>query len=296
MSVSLTSDDGPADVVLVDMTGQLGNQLYVLANVLAASIELGFRVFAPAFRYGGLLASRGIFAEGPAPRVWRGFPLVGGFLRRSRLHRHVFRWGKTAYLNISPSHDMRGRAYDLESAHFQTLLARCDRLYVAGLYYRARRAVARRKAEVLEMLRPADEVLGAANARVAEIRKARQFVVGLHVRRRDYRTDDGGRYNFSDAAYVASVQGLLGRMDRPGAAVMICSDEPVDLQAYGSLNVYPGPGDAFEDLCALSLADLIVGPPSTFSGWASFAGNVPKVEMTSGSAPLDVAAAFVTEF
>jgi len=56
------------------------------------------------------------------------------------------------------------------------------------------------------------------------------------------------------------------------------------------------PGTAFEDLCALSLVDIIVGPPSTFSGWASFVGGVPKVEIESAAEQLDMAAAFVTEF
>jgi hypothetical protein len=37
-----------------------------------------------------------------------------------------------------------------------------------------------------------------------------------------------------------------------------------------------GPGHFIEDLYALASCDYIIGPPSTFSQWASFYGNVPR--------------------
>ena len=36
-----------------------------------------------------------------------------------------------------------------------------------------------------------------------------------------------------------------------------------------------GPGVAVLEMYALARCDLIVGPPSSFSGWASFMGNRP---------------------
>jgi hypothetical protein len=46
-------------------------------------------------------------------------------------------------------------------------------------------------------------------------------------------------------------------------------------------------GSAVEDLYSLARCDYLLGPPSTFSLWASFYGNVPLHQMASaGLAPL----------
>jgi hypothetical protein len=137
-------------------------------------------------------------------------------------------------------------------------------------------------------------VLHAARDRVAEIRLCHEFVLGVHVRRGDYRTYAGGRLLFGDPEYAVLVRGLLERLGKRDAGVMVCSNEPVDLAAYAGLNAFAGPGGAYEDLCALSMTDMLVGPPSTFSGWASFVGGIPKIEVLSATDRLDPAAAFVS--
>ena len=43
----------------------------------------------------------------------------------------------------------------------------------------------------------------------------------------------------------------------------------------------PGPEHPVSALHAMSLCDYIIGPPSTFSGWASFMGRVPRLQLKS---------------
>jgi hypothetical protein len=281
-------------VMLVEMPGQLCNQLRILANVLAVSFDLGYRVYAPAFSYPSLLANKGKFCPEPSPRIPRFFPWVSPFLRRSPFRRHAFRRGKAAYVNIVASFDRRGKAYDLSGAEFRGLVGECDRIYLAGLNFRDFHALARHRDDVLALMLPREGILRAASAHVGELRSRYGFVLGVHVRRGDYKAHSGGRFFFSHADYARLVSGLLNRIDRADAAVMVCSDEPVDLDAYAGLNVFSGPGSAFDDLYALSMTDLIVGPPSTFSGWASFVGGVQKIEVVSAEAELDMAASFVS--
>ena len=59
-------------------------------------------------------------------------------------------------------------------------------------------------------------------------------------------------------------------------AFHICSDEKIDMADFSGFDCYQIPLSLdIEDLYALSLCDYIIGPPSTFSMWASFYGNVP---------------------
>ena len=58
-------------------------------------------------------------------------------------------------------------------------------------------------------------------------------------------------------------------------AFLICSDEPQHGGDFARMNVHFGTGHAIEDLYALARCDYLIGPPSTFSAWASFYGKVP---------------------
>jgi hypothetical protein len=55
----------------------------------------------------------------------------------------------------------------------------------------------------------------------------------------------------------------------------VCSDAALRLTDFPGLPVTLGSGVAIEDLYALAACDRLVGPPSTFTQWASFYGRVP---------------------
>jgi hypothetical protein len=56
---------------------------------------------------------------------------------------------------------------------------------------------------------------------------------------------------------------------------IIATNEPYPAETFAGLNVHSGPGHFALDMYALAGCDLIAGPPSTFSGWASFIGMKP---------------------
>ncbi len=59
---------------------------------------------------------------------------------------------------------------------------------------------------------------------------------------------------------------------------------------FGDLRVHFGPGHIIQDMYAMAEADLLIGPPSTYTGWASFYGNVPLVAMHNADQPIDISA------
>jgi hypothetical protein len=58
-------------------------------------------------------------------------------------------------------------------------------------------------------------------------------------------------------------------------AFFVCSDEPRQASEFTGLTVVIGAGPPVVDLYALTGCDYVLGPPSTFSQWASFYGNKP---------------------
>ena len=101
--------------------------------------------------------------------------------------------------------------------------------------------------------------------------------LGVHVRRTDYKHFQGGRFYYSYSIYlhwIEHVRSLIGQVQ-----IIFFSDDPTYVSKYlggqGRLNN----GSAKEDLALLSQCDFILGPPSTFSMWATFIGNKSAMHM-----------------
>jgi hypothetical protein len=55
----------------------------------------------------------------------------------------------------------------------------------------------------------------------------------------------------------------------------MCSNQKQDPTVFSSLAHFDPDGHLVVDMYSLAACDYIVGPPSTFSQWASFYGSVP---------------------
>jgi len=125
-----------------------------------------------------------------------------------------------------------------------------------------------------------------AGAAARTAREGAEILVGVHVRRGDYQEWCGGRYFFGPEQY-GSVMGQVGALlgDRR-VAFLVCSNEKeVRLPAL-EYQVAFGTGHPIEDLYSLAHCDYVVGPPSTYSQWASFYGEAPLYTIQDPSATI----------
>ena len=103
------------------------------------------------------------------------------------------------------------------------------------------------------------------------------ITVGVHMRRGDYKDWCGGAYYYSNEEYIRIMQSLADEAKQKQKTIrfLICSNEPIDIHQE-ELNLLQIPHtDGITDLYGLANCDYIIGPPSTYSQWASFYGNVP---------------------
>jgi hypothetical protein len=97
--------------------------------------------------------------------------------------------------------------------------------------------------------------------------------LGVHVRRKDYKDFCQGRYFYDEKIYRAWIKHCLRLINTPNIRIKFYTSDP-DFVNFHLLDLGDlGPGRAIEDLVGLSQCDYILGPPSTFSMWASFMGN-----------------------
>lgn len=132
------------------------------------------------------------------------------------------------------------------------------------------------KDKVVEIFRPNVSVVEHVEEAFSNWRKDYDVMVGVHIRRGDYKEWRNGAYYFDYEVYARFMKQIAGLFPQKKVGFYIASNEPVpDTAAFDGLCVYHGLGGAAHDLFALQISDYIIGPPSTFSKWASVMGGTP---------------------
>ncbi len=270
-------------IVVTGEYGQLGNRLIVFANMIAAAREHGLRVANPAFH------EYAAYFEGtrhdplcryPLTRTW----LPGGTWWPRLLHRALTRgqrFMRTLHsrTGLMPWVRVRSigwlRSCNLDSPEFVALARRPGLLLAKGWLFRARQSFVKHGDEVRRVLTPSAPHRERVAALIAELRRRADVVVGVHVRQGDYRTFLRGRFYFELEQYAAWMRHMGALLGPRRVAFLVCSNAAPAPGALAGLDVTSGPGHVVEDLYALAACDHLIGPPSTYTMWASFYGRVP---------------------
>jgi hypothetical protein len=278
-------------LVIARKAGQLANRLVQASHLLAAAAEqrrtlvhLAFEEYAPYFvgTRGDLLcrwpARRSLLPParwlrrlayvlgGIGLRIFARVPLLGPLVRG-------FVW-----------RDLERPCW-LEDPPLAGLVAGSRLLFLEGWMLRSRQVASHLDA-IRRHFAPVPVHAERVEALVTPLRTGCDLLVGIHVRRGDYATHLGGKWFWPVEAYADLMRRVLAL--HPGRRIrfLVCSNEALDASRFPGLPVAFGTGHLVEDLYALARCDRLLGPPSSFSVWASFYGSVPLRLLERPDAPL----------
>ena len=125
------------------------------------------------------------------------------------------------------------------------------------------------------------------------MRKEGKIIVGVHVRRTDYKEWNNGAYYYGYETYRSFMEQIVKFSDK-AVHFVICSDEKLEKGVFDPIKgqVTISDNDFMTDLSILSLCDYIIGPPSTFASYASFYGNTPRFTIYNETDKISSFAAF----
>lgn len=133
------------------------------------------------------------------------------------------------------------------------------------------------KSQIKDLFAPNDYVKKPIDELFASV-KYGGAIVGVHIRKEDYKTAYDGIYYYDDDVFIHYMQQLAKLL--PGCSFYISSNENISSRYSELFTIVDKPVDsAVGDLYALSQCDYIIGPPSTFNCWASFIGDAPLYTM-----------------
>lgn len=260
-------------IVVCKHSNRLCNRLFTYLPILSYALEAGERVvFLFQYReydaYFPNLRAHGIRSILPSRRL-SGGPGAG------TLYALIRALDKVVHLVLKPGEPLplRKPLGVLFGPRWREI--RYDSAYVAKHRDRLRRLFA--------PPRDVEEALAAAMPASAST-----AYVGIHIRRGDYRQFRGGAYLYPAETYRRVMSAIESMVRHCGGGktvrFLLCSDEPVDIGAFADFAPLTLSGGTLHDLYGLSRCDLIAGPPSTFSQWASFYGGVPHWTMRDAAA------------
>jgi hypothetical protein len=178
-------------------------------------------------------------------------------------------------LDIRGSHDSVDQIYDLCSGTFDHLLRSNRLLIVKGWKFRDDANLVRFHPEISRYFRPISSIRRPAEIALQQARDSGDYIIGVHLRQGDYRGWKNGVHYFETEQYAHWMREVISLLPGKKITFLLCASDPIDRSYFHGLRTIDGPGNVASDLHALSLCDAIMGPPSTFSTWASYSGRVP---------------------
>jgi hypothetical protein len=268
-------------VVLTDKTGDLGNRLFRFARFYNSKPRGVWLIDLTLYQFAYLYSPRSMVIR------------LGFFLLRlldNKRYADLVRWmGRRSWVaEIKVSEDIQSDAPLSEFYNFVESCPQCV-VMVQGitLYLRTTEAGPGIIGRLRDTFRLKRKHRKNAARKLEQIRSAGPLV-GVHIRRRDYRTFVGGKFYYGDDVYRAFISRLekewQGREEPK--FVLVC-EEPVETNNFlPSRVVFFGPGSVCLDQALLAECDFIIAPPSTFSGWPSLLHGIPRMEMKNSEATL----------
>jgi len=171
--------------------------------------------------------------------------------------------------------DRGKREKDVEKTLLRAFEKR-DEVFVSGWHFRVPELVEKHRDKLIKKysLLPKFYENNDFYKRIIELKHDGNTLVGIHIRRGDYKRWQNGKYYYDDDTYEKHMNVFSQKLSKEGAkgpVIIIFSNEEVRFAETPNLII--SKESWFIDHLIMSLCDYLIGPPSTFTLWASYIGK-----------------------
>jgi hypothetical protein len=124
--------------------------------------------------------------------------------------------------------------------------------------------------------------------KIMRMKQEKNILIGIHIRRGDYKIWRGGKYYFEDDVYEKYMNDFsdkLSKKDTRNQIYIIFSNDNVKFTDSENLFVSKEPW--YIDHHIMSLCDYLIGPLSTFTLWANYIGKNTLYSIRDNSGNID---------
>lgn len=139
---------------------------------------------------------------------------------------------------------------------------------------------------VRQYMAPQDDIAMYVQKTMMMLRSNSDIVIGVHLRRGDYKSWRNGIYYYSNAQYKHCMDVLYRNIGKQKKCVFVLfSNENLAIEEFANeqYSTLMLAGNPAQDFHTMASCDYLIGPPSSFSGLASFMGKVPRYMIEDAS-------------
>jgi len=258
-------------IVVASIPGQLGNRLIVYASVMAWCIRNKQKLvnpsFAPYDAYFTMIDEHQIIVK---KSIWNNFG-------RSYLAGRISWRLKNKVPGIKCQWIDWHEEINLDDDSTTASFSKKEIRFLQGWKFRANQSLHTEKESIRRFFSLKPELQQKLDSFCESTMKSSEITVGVHIRRGDYAKFEGGKYFFDNEIYLQSMLAFSKTFANEKINFILCSNEKMDLHYFRDhgLQVHEGPDHEALDMYALSKCQWLIGPPSTYTMWASFMNDVP---------------------
>lgn len=256
-------------IIISSRPGQLGNLLIIYSGFLAYGLETGTTIKNPAFyEYRKYFLGTSTFSFSGNKLAYRICYLLSRVLYKLNV--------KTKFINIV------ALEWD-ESINIENDKSLSSVIcFVQGWLFRSNSLLLKHRKHILDFFVPNPLLESRIDAYFSStFTKSIDIIIGVHIRRGDYKRFESGKYFYEIWEYINVLKELEVLFKSRNLHFLLCSNEVIDLKDFSDLKspVSLAMNHELLDMYSLARCNYIIGPPSTYSMWASFYGNVPLYMM-----------------
>ena len=266
--------------------GQLANRIVSFAHLIANSIEYKYTLINPEFD------EFEPYFESTQANYFNGYSISTRLHKLYMVHQlfrrgirfftdctHLFFTNTPWYIlyRIFKSHDAKGIEFNLNDTTF-IQAAKNKNVILQGWAFRDHANFNKHADVIRSLFVPIKKYTELVLQQMIEAKASANMVFGIHIRRGDYKQFEGGKYYFDDEVYIDKMWQLFNQQKAKGntCCFLICTNEAIDEANFPKeFILYTQKRHFITDMYCLAACDGIIGPPSSFSTWASFYGKVP---------------------
>lgn len=287
-------------IILSNKCGQLGNRLFAFAHLIAVAhnnklnlINLSFDEYAQYFE----TTSKDIFCRYPESRSFAAAAWLRSWM--FLLNKAILKFLRIIKWSSSPIHAIviadlpefafaDNRYFDLHTPAFIDIATKNHFLFLFGRFFRDYRSFESHQSVIRKYFTPINSIQEQVQEYYRKARQNGDTLVGVHIRRGDYNEFANGKYFFSQKDYSRKMKELSQSLGSARLCFIVCSNEEIDESMFDDHVVQKGPGHLVGDMYLLAQCDYIIGPPSTYTLWASFYGDKPLYQIRDINEPITI--------
>jgi len=174
-------------------------------------------------------------------------------------------------------YDQEMKPFDLNDENFINK-AKSKLVLVCGWLFRDTVNQEKHKQLLLDTWVPDKQYQEGVESDFKKYKNEHDLLIGVHIRGGDYKKFEKGKWYYTPEEYYKKMQEVaaLEIFRNKRIAFVVCTNEKnISMPGTEKFSVFSEERHSIEDLYLLAKCDYIMGPPSTFSIWASFYGAVP---------------------